>query len=82
MLKINRFNCNRELVESVIDVNNIVGITERKVAPTNLYDEDGNVVETKENESVYTIFLNNGAELTTNKETYDKLVVKLNVETL
>jgi hypothetical protein len=82
MLKINRFNCNRELVESVIDTDNIVGITERKVAPTNLYDEDGNVVETKENESVYAIFLKNGTELVTTKDTYDKLITKLNVETL
>lgn len=82
MLKINRFNCNGELVESVIDTNNIVGITERKVAPTKLYDEYDNLVETKENESVYAIFFANGNELTTNKETYDKLITKLNVETL
>ena len=82
MLKINRFNCNGDLVESLIVVENIIGITERKVAPTRLYDEDGNVVETKENESVYAIFFANGNELTTNKETYDKLITKLNVETL
>lgn len=82
MLKINRFNCNGELVESVIDTNNIVGLTERKVAPTKLYDEYDNLVETKENESVYAIFFANGNELTTNKETYDKLITKLNVETL
>ena len=82
MLKINRFNCNGEWVESVIDTNNIIGLTERKVAPTKLYDEYDNLVETKENESVYAIFFANGNELTTNKETYDKLITKLNVETL
>lgn len=82
MLKITRYNCNFEEVESVIKTEDIIGLTERKRAPKCLYDEEGELVETKEQESNYVIFFENHQEMIITKETYEKLIKKLNVETL
>ena len=81
MLKLNRLNSKGVECETLIDTNAIVGVAEKKHAPTNLYNELGDLVETRDSESTYIIFLTQGKVVIT-KETYDKLVAKLNVETL
>ena len=82
MLKIKRLNCNGEEVESVIDEAKIDGLSERKVANTALYDGCGNKVSEQENESVYDVYFSNGRQILVTKATYDKLVAKLDIETL
>lgn len=82
MLKLKSLNCNGVERETIIDTNTIVGISERKQEPTELFDYQGNVVETKENESIYVVFLNGGREIRITKATYDKLVAKLKIEEL
>lgn len=82
MLKINRLNANGEKVETIIDETKIDGTSERKVAKTVLYDANHNKVGEQENPSVYDIYFNNGRQILVDKDTYDKLVKKLNVTTL
>lgn len=82
MLRITQINANNEKVDATIDEKRIVGTREIKVAPTELYDANGNVVSTTENESIYAIFLDNGAEVRVEKATHDKLMTELKVKTL
>ncbi len=82
MLKLNRLNRNGELVECLIVVEDIDGLTEKKQAPTELFDDNGNLVETRENDSIYQVHFKNGREIYLKKKTYDKLVGMLKVETL
>ena len=67
MLKITRINASGVELEATIDTNEIVGTSEIKVEP---------------NDSVYEIYFKNGNSVRVKKDTYDKLVKKLNVETL
>jgi uncharacterized protein RhaS with RHS repeats len=82
MLKINRLNKKGHEVECLIVVDNIDGVTEKEQEQTNLYDENGNIVETRDNESLYKIHFTSGAEIYVTKATYDKLVAKIKPETL
>lgn len=82
MLKLNRINANGVECETLIDQTQIVGVSETKVAPTNLYDECGNLVETKENESIYIVYMTGGRQITISKTTYDKLAKTLDVQEL
>ena len=82
MLKITRINASGVELEATIDTNEIVGTSEIKVAPTELFDANGNVVDSKPNDSIYEIYFKNGNSIRVKKDTYDKLVKKLNVETL
>ena len=82
MLKLKSLNCNGVERETIIDTTTIVGISERKQEPQELFDEYDNVVETRERESTYVVFLNGGREITITKATYDELVAKLKVEEL
>lgn len=82
MLKLNRINANGEECETLIDQTQIVGVSETKVAPTNLYDSYGNLVDTKENESIYIVYMTGGRQITISQNTYTKLEKKLQVETL
>lgn len=79
MLKLNRLNCGGVECETLIDETTIVGVSEQKARPTELYDECGNVVETRENESTFVVFFTGGREIRITKATYDKLVAKLKV---
>ena len=82
MLKLNRLNRKGNLVECLIKVEDIDGMSEKQVEDTNLYDENGNLVKTETHESIFQVHFTNGREIYLNKETYDKLVKKLQVETL
>lgn len=82
MLKITRYNRNSQEVESVIRTEDIIGLTERKRDPKYLYDENGEIAKTIERENDYIILFTNRPEMFISKDTYDKLLVKLNVETL
>lgn len=82
MLKFKAIDQNGKEVEKVIKEELIQGMSERKVAPTKLYDNQGQVVGETPNESVYDIFLSNGGTIKVNKATYDSLNKKLGTETL
>lgn len=82
LTKITRSNANGEKVETVIDLSFIDGMTEKKVAPTKLYDANGVEVSSQENESVYEIHFNNDRKIIVEKDTYDKLCQALKVQTL
>lgn len=82
MLKITRLNRSGKQVECVIELANVDGLTEKLVEPTRLFDEDGNLVQEQENESIFQVHFTNGREIYITKETYEKLIDKLQVETL
>ncbi len=82
MLKITRRNRSGADVETLIMVENINGVTEKKIEDTKLYDESGNLVSTQPNDSLFEVRFNNGDRIFITRETYNKLVTKLNVETL
>ncbi len=82
LLKITRTNTHGEEKECVINTDYIIGITDKHVEPTRLYDECGNLVEEKPNPKVFEIVLKGGTHTRVNEETYNKLVAKLQVETL
>ena len=82
MLKIKAIDPNGKEVEKVVKEDLIEGISERKVAPTKLYDDQGQVASETPNESVYDIFLSNGGVIKVSQATYDKLNKKLGTETL
>lgn len=82
MLKLNRLNRNQEEVECLIVVEDIDGLSEKKLEDTQLFDESGNLVKTETHESIYNVHFKNGREIYITKATYDKLVAKLKVETL
>ena len=83
MLKITRYNSNREEVESLITPEDITGATEIKVKPTKLFDENGKVVSETPNPSIYELRFAKGESVRVSKDTYDKIVANyLKVETL
>jgi hypothetical protein len=82
LLKITRLNGVGERKECVVNTDYIIGITEKRTRVENLFDECGNLVETRELPLVYEIVLKGGTHTIIEKETYDKLIEKLNVETL
>lgn len=82
MLKLNRLNAYGVECETLIDTNTIVGVSEQKHRGENLYNDNGDLVETRETESTYIVFFTEGRQINITKSTYDKLVTKLNVETL
>lgn len=82
MLKIKAIDPNGKEVEKVVKEELIQGMSERKVAPTKLYDDQGQVAKETPNESVYEIFLSNGGTIKVSQATYDKLNKKLGTETL
>lgn len=83
MLKITRYNSNREEVESLINPEDITGATEIKVKPTKLFDENGKVVSETPNPSIYELRFAKGESVRVSKDTYDKIVAKyLKIETL
>ncbi len=83
MLKITRLNANGQEVEAVIKEDDILGITEVKKPDTRLYDEDGNIVESKPNESIYMVFIGDfHNSILIDQNTYTKLIAKLKIESL
>lgn len=82
MLKIVRINAQGEKVEALIKPEEIDFATERPQSPTNLYDENGNIVSTTPNEPLYKFHFTNGEWLLVDKATYDKLVAYLKPQIL
>ena len=82
LLKITRINARNEERECVIETNEIVGITQTHTKVERLYDENRNVVQENVLPNTYEIVLKNGLKTVVNEETYQKLIAKLNVETL
>ena len=84
MLKIKRIDHNGKEAETLIDLNKVTEVLEHKEERKPVYDDNtGELVEYKDAESAYIIFFSDGGkQIKVSKETYDKLVAKLNVETL
>ena len=82
MLKINRLNRKGNEMETIIVLENIVGIGEIEIPNEPLYNYEGNQVGEKENENIFEIYFKNGSTIRVSKETYTKLIAKLQVETL
>lgn len=56
-IKVTRINSHNEEKELHIFLEDIKAIDEKHVEPTTLYDEDGNVIETRENPKDFTIIV-------------------------
>lgn len=82
LVKITRTNLLGEDKETIIETNNIVCIKDKHTEPVRLYDEDGNLVEEKPSPKVFEITLAHSPKVFVNETNYNKLVKKLNVETL
>ena len=82
MLLLKRLNCRGVECDTIIKEEDIVGISEQKHEPQNLYNENGDLVETKETESTFVVYFNGGREIKITKTTYDKLVATLKITTL
>lgn len=82
MLKITRLNRFGNEVDAVINVEDITGIVEIELEDTPLYNNDGDLVETKKNDSIYEIRFNNFRHIIVKKPTYTKLLAELKVKTL
>ena len=82
MLQITRSNHKRQEVETLIKVEDICGIFEETQEETKLYNEDGELVETKPNESVFKVCFTNDKSIYIKKSEYEKLKKYLKVETL
>ena len=82
LIKIERLNTFGETKECLVNTDYIVGITEKHTNPQNLYDEDGNIVETRETPKVFEIVLRDGTHTFITEDIYTKLLAKLQVETL
>ena len=82
MLKINRLNRKGNSVECLIDATRITGITEIQRDPITYYDDCGDVAKTEERESIFQVQFDGYREIYISKEDYEKLVAKLDVETL
>lgn len=80
LLKITRKNLLGEEKETVIQTDRIVTIKDKHVEPIKLYDEDGNVVETKEAEKVYEIILDGAPRIFVKEKQYSELLKALNVK--
>lgn len=83
MLKIKRIDHNGKEAEALIDPSKLTEAIEHKEEKP-VYDVDtGEFVENVEAESTYILFFSDGGkQIKVSKETYDKLVAKLNVEEL
>lgn len=82
MLKIKRLNRKGHEVDAVINVDDIHNINEKERDNIPLFDAEGNEAGVQERENIYYIDFNNGARVFIPKDTYEKLLAKLKVETL
>lgn len=84
MLKIKRIDHNGKEAEALIDPSKLTEAIEHKEEQKPVYDVNtGELVEYKDAESTYILFFSDGGkQIKVSKETYDKLVAKLNVEEL
>lgn len=81
LFKITRINRIGEERECVIETNEILGITQTRKQFERLYNENGDLVQENELPSSYEIIFDKFTTKIT-EETYNKLLAKLNVETL
>ncbi len=82
MLKITRINRKGQEAETLIKVEDIVGVFEEPQEETKLYNEEGELVETKPNESLFKVCFTNDTKIRIKKSEYDKLQKHLTIETL
>jgi hypothetical protein len=81
LVRFTRINGVGESKECVVETNEIVEITELRTKVENLYDEDGEFVETRTREPLFVI-ITKAQNIVINQDTYTKLIAKLEIETL
>ena len=75
---IKRINKNGELKDNLVNVDDISLVIELTQDDVDLYDENGEFVETKKpTEKLYKVFIKGGQTLKINEETYNTLVKAL-----
>ena len=72
-IKINRINSYGETKECLINTDMVIGVTEKHTEPTNLYDDGGNLVETRETPKVFEIVSKGGVHTRVDQTNYDLL---------
>lgn len=72
--KITRTNHNGKELETIINTDMVISVKEKETTTTNLYDELGNVVETRENPKMYGVYLKGGIHYNLNETQYSELV--------
>lgn len=73
-----RINKKGEEKKDLVNTDHITGIIELSLDPTNLYDEEGNLVKTEEpTEKLFKVFIEGGLTLKITEETYNTLVKEL-----
>ena len=76
--EIERLNKKGETKKDLVNTDHITGIIELTQDPTNLYDEDGNLVKTEEpTEKLFKVFIKGGLTLKITEDTYNTLVKQL-----
>lgn len=72
--KITRINGCGEEKESIINTDMIIGITEKHLEQENLYNESGDLVETRTPDKTFEIVLKGGLHTIVSEKTYKELV--------
>lgn len=82
MLKIKGLNREEKEIELVIKEDEFDGADEKVQGTKKLFDEEGNLVSEEQKDSIFKLHFTNGREVYVTKDTYEKLVAKLKIETL
>lgn len=76
-VKITRTTHKGEIKETILNVEQIVSIKEKTLEPIELYDAEGNVVETKEQPKTFKVIMRGGEYYNLNEDQYNELVKEL-----
>lgn len=79
-IEINKVNSFGERGKALLRTDFIVGIKEKHVEPTRLYDRDGNVVSETPSPKDYTVYLQYGDTFHIDEDEYNRLLVELTKE--
>ena len=77
LVKVQRTNIKGELKETLINTDYIVCIKELSLEPVELYDGNGDVVETREQPKAFQVILRTGVDFRINETEYTNLIKTL-----
>lgn len=76
-IKITRTTHKGEIKETILNKDLIVSVKEKTLEPIELYDSEGNVVETKEQPKTFKVIMKGGEYYNLNEDQYKELVKEL-----
>jgi hypothetical protein len=76
-IKITRTTHKGECKETILNKDLIVSVKEKTLEPIELYDSEGNVVETKEQPKTFKVIMRGGEYYNLNEDQYNDLVKEL-----